>query len=53
MTKKKQKISPIELSQEDINRLEQQKKDIEYLKKILYNGLRIPKEFFDDNNDTN
>ena len=52
MTKKKQKISPIELSQEDIDRLEQQKKDIEYLKEIIIKTSMIPKEFFDDNNDT-
>lgn len=51
MSKKKQEIIPIELSQKDIDRLEQQKRDIEWLKKQLLKGLRIPKEYFNDNPD--
>lgn len=49
MSKKKQEISPIELSQEDINRLEEQEKDIQLLRDMIIQFSMIPKEFFGGN----
>lgn len=51
MSKENKKPKLIIPSKEDIKRNEQMRKDIEWLKKQLLKGLRIPRKYFDSNPD--
>ena len=49
MSKKKQEIIPIELSQEDIRLLEEEEKNINLLRDMIIQFSMIPKKYFGGN----
>jgi hypothetical protein len=49
MSKKKQEIIPIELSQEDIRLLEEEERNLKLLRDMIIQFSMIPKEYFGGN----